>query len=116
MKSGNVQSTRNQPARNRFVKYRLNDADDWKFAKILSKQPKKGGKYGNWINYKIEGEKADCMDWNLVAESQYIPYPERVLLLTQEEEYSQVVVNAKNRELEKLKENNVTQKVPLRVE
>ena len=112
--SGEVSEIKNsseQPIRNHYVKYKLKHCSDWICAKILSKQ-KKTSKYSNWINLKNEGEEPCCLDWNDVSEWQNLPFPESVLLLTKEEECAQDIVDAKNRELEKLVENEVYTSVP----
>ena len=73
---------------------------------------KKSGKHESWVNVKNDGEDPCCIDWNDVEEWQDLPYPEQVMLLTKEEELSQEVVDAKERELRKLEENNVYITVP----
>ena len=108
----NVKDGKITPIRNHYVKYRLKNSREWKCARILSSQPKKTGKYNNWINLKNDGEEPICMDWNNVAKWCEQPYPEFVVLLSTEEEYSQEVVDAKQRELEKLEENNVYKVIP----
>ena len=77
----------------------------WKQAKILSSQPKKKGKYRNWINIKNDGEEPCCINWDLVQKWSRLEDPGHVVLLTREQEYSQEVVDAKQLELENLKNN-----------
>ena len=108
-----MKSASSRPKGNHYVKYRLINSDVWKVAKILSSrsQPRRNGKYGNYINLKNE-EEPDSVNWDNVSEWKEVPYPANVLLLTNEEEYAQEVVDARNRELEKLTENEVYTTVP----
>ena len=101
-----------KPIRNQYVQYKLKNEENWTWAKILSSQSKKTGKYGNWINVKPDGVEPFCLDWDTVGQWQKLPYPEHFILLTKEEEYSQEVVDAKNKELDKLIENKVYDTVP----
>ena len=55
-----------QPIRNQNVKYMKKESDEWISAKIMSSQPKKGGKWGHWINIRNEGEDPICVDWNSI--------------------------------------------------
>ena len=107
MNTGNI-----QPKRNRYVKYKLKDHNEWKFAKILSSQPKKTGKYYHFINIKNDDSDPECLDWNSVSEWCEMPSPEFLVLLSTENEFSQEVVDAKDRELESLKANRVFETVP----
>ena len=107
-----VKSGSERPLRKHYVKYKLKNTDEWIYAKVLSKM-KKSGKYESWVNVWNDGaDDASGVDWNDVEEWQDLPYPEQVMFLTKEEELSQEVVDAKERELRKLVENNVYTTVP----
>ena len=100
------------PKRNSYVKYKIHDSEDWKRAKILSLQPKKGGRYKNYVNLENEGEDPKGVVWSEVKEWCEIQSPENVVLLSKHEELSQEVVDAKHKEVENLKLNNVYKEVP----
>jgi hypothetical protein len=76
------------PVRHRYVKYKVNNSDEWRFARILSKL-KRSGKLSNWVNLKNDGEEPECLNWNNVSSWCEIPSPEFLVLLTREEEMSQ---------------------------
>ena len=67
-KSGNI-----LPKRNESVYFKLNN--EWKKGIVSQNQPKKGGKWGKWINITPEGEEEFCVDWPQV-ESWYEAEPQ----------------------------------------
>ena len=100
------------PKRNSFVRYKLGDSV-WKNAKVLSVQPKQTGKCRNWINVHVTGEEEPIsVNWDDVELWNELPYPEDVILLTRDGEYTQEVVDAKDREINNLKTNDVYEVVP----
>ena len=102
-----------KPTRNSYVRYRLEAEDVWNEAKILSKQPKQSGKYKNWINVHVKGDEDPlCVNWDDVGEWNKLPDPENVVLLTADQELSQKVVMAKDKELNNMIENDVFEVVP----
>ena len=102
-----------KPSRNTYVKYKLNDEDDWKLAKVLSVQPKQTGQYRDWLNVHVDGQdEPSCVNWDHVNTWSELPFPEQALVLTKAQEVSQEVVDAKNVELQKMISNDVFEAVP----
>ena len=76
-------------------------------AKILSKQPKHKGASQNWLNIEIVGkEQPSSVNWDEVLWWREIE-SEQILMLSAIKENSQEVLDAKESELNSLKENNV---------
>ena len=82
-------------------------------AKVLSVQPKRNGKNGNWLNIHVDGEESpssvnwdDVIEWREIADTEVL-----VVMLTRDEELSQEVVDAKEKEVVNLIENDVFQEV-----
>lgn len=104
-----------RPKRNSFIKYRLKDSDVWNNAKILSSQPKKSGKYKNYLNVHVSGNSDPiCVNWDVVDQWKILPDPESVVLLTKIEEMSQEVIDAKESEVNNLISNEVFEVVPFK--
>ena len=102
-----MSSNRTMPKTNTYVRYGLQDGRSYT-ARILSTQPKRSGKYGNWLNVQINGkENPSSVNWEEVKEWKQMPYEEKVIFLAEEEEMSQEVVNAKEREIQNLRDNDV---------
>ena len=110
--ASNISSTdKERPKANTHVTYKL-PSGEWKSATILSKQPKRGGKYGNWMNIHIIGdEKPSSVNWDEIVAWKQLPDQEKIILLTADEEMSQVVVDAKEREIQNLRDNDVFETV-----
>ena len=101
-----------RPSRNSYVKYQLQNDDDWYMAKVLSYQPKQTGQYRDWLNVLVDGQDAPiCVNWDHVVSWSELPYPEQALILTRDQEVAQEVVDAKNVELENMLRNDVFQVV-----
>ena len=102
-----------KPSRNSYVKYKLNDEENWSMAKVLSKQPKQTGQYCDWLNVHVDGQDEPiCVNWDDVSAWSELPYPEQALILTKDQEVSQDVVDAKNEELKSMIKNYVFEAVP----
>ena len=86
--------------------------DVWKEATVLSQQPKRSGKYKEWLNVHVKGEnKARSIAWREVVAWKKMPNIENVLILSDDEEFDQSVIDAKAKELENLKEHDVFEEV-----
>ena len=109
-----VQTARTtRPMRNSYVKYKLGDSDAWNHAVVLSKQPKQTGSYKHWVNVHVVGQEDPiCVNWDDVAVWDVLPYPDHVVFLSADQEMSQGVVDAKDRELVNLANNKVFKVVP----
>ena len=90
------------------IQYELTNGTITK-SRVLSRQPKKGTKYENWINVQIIGKddpsSVNCDDivwWREVENN-----TEEVLVLTAVQECEQKIVNAKQVELQSLIDHNV---------
>ena len=82
-----------KPKRNSFVKFQSVEGSEWQHVKILSGQPKQTGKYGKWVNVHVMGEEeARSIDRSQVHNWRNVPYPENVVMMTQDEELAQEVV------------------------
>ena len=102
-----------KPSRNTYVRYKLNIEDDWSKAKVLSIQPKQTGQYRDWLNVHVDGQDEPmCVNWDHVSAWSELPFPEQVLVLSKDQEVSQEVVDAKNKELQKMISNDVFEIVP----
>ena len=102
-----------KPSRNTYVRYKLESEDDWSKAKVLSIQPKQTGNYRNWLNVHVDGQnEPSSVNWDHVSTWSELPFPEQVLVLTKTQEVSQEVVDAKNKELQKMITNDVFESVP----
>ena len=101
-----------KPKKNTFVRYKLEESD-WKHAKVLSKQPRREGRNKSWINVHVTGEDEPCsVNWDDVESWNELPYPEEAVLLTGDGEFSQEVVDAKEREINNLVTNDVFEVIP----
>ena len=76
-------------------------------------QPKRNGKNGNWLNVHVLGDDNpssinwdDVSDWKEIAETE-----EEVALRTMDEQFSQEVIDAKEKEIMNLTENDVFEEV-----
>ena len=80
---------------------------------MLSKQPKQTGSYKHWVNVHVVGQEDPiCVNWDDVAVWDVLPYPDHVVFLSADQEMSQGVVDAKDRELVNLANNKVFKVVP----
>ena len=101
-----------KPERNSHVKFQSVEGSEWQHAKILSVQPKQTGKYGKWVNVHVMGEEEPrSIDRSQVHNWRNVPYPENVVMMTQVEELAQEVVDAKEKEIKNLIENDVFESV-----
>ena len=66
----------------------------------------------DWFNILQEGdEKPSSVDWKQVSYWEKVVCPESVLLVTDQEQMSQEIVDAKEKELKNMIENDVFQRV-----
>ena len=100
-----------RPKRNTHVEYAV-DGNSVQ-AKELSVQPKRNGKNGNWLNVHVDGEESpssvnwdDVTEWREIADTEAL-----VVMLTRDEELSQEVVDAMEKEVVNLIENDVFEEV-----
>ena len=69
---------------------------------------KKEGNYKSWVNIQIDGtDKPYSLNWQDVDLWKELPSPESILLLTNVNEYDQEIVDAKEREVCNLQDNDV---------
>ena len=105
-------NSENRPKRNSFVRFKMKDKIDWQQAKVLSYQPKQTGKYKQWINVQVENEtEPKCVNWDEVEAWTGVEV-ESVVYLSAAQNKSQEVVDAKEKELENMKRNNVFEEIP----
>ena len=84
----------------------------WTRGKVLTQQPKNTSKYKHWINIHLEGSSSACsVNWINVDEWRIDKEPERVILFANLQESDQIVIEAKNRELKSLRDNEVYEEV-----
>ena len=101
------------PKPNMYIRFRLIGQSEWTKACVLSKQPKRTGKNKDWFNILQEGdEKPSSVDWKRVSYWEKVVCPESVLLVTDQEQMSQEIVDAKEKELKNMIENDVFERVP----
>ena len=91
---------------NMYIKFRLIGQNQWTKARVLSKQPKPTAKNKGWFNILQEGdENPSSVDWKQVS------YWEKVVCPDQEQ-MSQEIVDAKEKESKNMIENDVFERVP----
>jgi hypothetical protein len=80
---------------------------------VLSVQPKRKGKNGNRVNIHVNGEERPCsINWDVVTEWREVEKTEaQVMFLTGDDELRQEVVDAKEKEVVNLIENDVFEEV-----
>ena len=87
------------PKPNMYAKFKLIGQSEWMKARVLSKQPKRTGKNKDWFNILQEGsEKPSSVVWKQVSYWEKVVCPGRVLLVTDQEQMSQEIVDAKEKE------------------
>ena len=101
---------RSRPRPNTCISFEL-DGKHSK-AKVLSSQPKRSGVNKSWVNILIEGqEKPSSVNWDKVTKWKEIESKENVVYLSTAAEMEQAIVDAKEREIQKLKENDTFEEV-----
>ena len=96
-----------QPKINTVVQYCLQDGSITK-AKVISTQPKRKGKWKDWVNVLIIGEdEPSSVSWKDVLWWREEQKAEDVLVLTTRNEYDQEIVDAKENEFQNLMNNDV---------
>ena len=79
-----IQSNNIRPKRNTRVEYEVNGRQV--HAKVLSQQPKRNGKNGNWLNVHIDGDDdPSSVNWDDISEWKEIDAEEEIALLTSAE-------------------------------
>ena len=100
-----------RPVANTFIEYKGYDGIPRR-ATVLSKQPKKGGKWEDWLNIHCEGAQGpSSLNWKDVVSWRAMQPVEKEIFLSAVEEMSQDVVDAKERERQNLLENDVFETV-----
>ena len=101
----------NRPKAKMYIRYALKDGSSGK-GKVLSRQPKKNGKWGHWLNIKPdESCNPISLNWKDVMDWQELEEPDKEVYFTASEEMTQEVVDAKDKELQNLMENGVFEAV-----
>ena len=96
-----------QPKRNTIIQYCMPDQSITK-AKVLSTQPKKQGKWKDWVNVQVVGkDEASSVNWKDVVWWREARQAEDVMILTSIDHYSQEIVDAKEKEYKNLLEHDV---------
>ena len=96
-----------RPKINSMVQLMMPDGEIKK-GRVLSKQPKQTGRYKDWLNVQFIGEnKPRSVDWSKVKWWRKTIQSSQVLFLSTSNEYEQRVIDAKLKELDNLKNNNV---------
>ena len=105
--ASSMHDNQRRPSAHMYFQYTLKGGASGK-ATVLSRQPKKTGKSGNWLNVHVEGaSEPSSLNWNDISMWKPLPIPEKVVLLSSIQEMSQEVVDAKCKEIRNLVENNV---------
>ena len=100
-----------RPKTKMFIEYILKDGSSEK-ATVLSRQPKRNGKWGGWLNILIDGsEIPSSLNWEDVVHWKELIEPEKEVFLTAVEEMSQEIVDAKAIEFQNLTSNDVFEPV-----
>ena len=106
------------PSRKSQIEYKLNG--EWKNGKVMNMQPKRNSKYKNWVNIEGDGEDL-CVNFEHVEEWREIPLDngndlneEYVVYLNTQQENLNEVQEAKKKELENMRINNVYEVVPFK--
>lgn len=109
-----------RPKRNCEFEYKLFDRDEWQAARVLKKQPKQKGQYGNWLNIR-DLETGDerslnwehVVDWRIRTENE-LPDDnhDTVLMTSDDSDKPDELRQAKKKELSNLVENDVFDCVP----
>ena len=99
------------PRKNTVIRYSLEG--EIHTAKVLSKQPTRRGKNRNWVNLQNSGtDKGSSVDWEEIDWWREVSeHVNQVLILTDVEQYDQDVIDAKQKELNNLKEHSVYESV-----
>ena len=111
-----IQEGRNEkdiPPRKSLIEYKLEG--EWKSGKVMMKQPKRKGIYRNWVN--IEGADEEiCVNFDQVEDWRLLPIneinEEHIVYLSMEQENLLEVKEAKAKEIENMKNNDVYELVP----
>ena len=99
-----------RPTPNIYIEYKLHGV--WRQAKVLSQQPRSTSKFSGWLNiYNRADRKPSSVNWQEVSVWKQIESPEQPVYLCEDEELSQDVVDAKEKELKNLDKNDVFQEV-----
>ena len=104
-----LQNSKKKPRPKTTVQYKLEDGTTEK-ANVLSTQPKQSAnaKWKGWVNVKIIGkEEPVAVDWSKVEWWREVGNTEQVLTLTAIQEYDAEVIEAKEKEINNLKEHDV---------
>ena len=108
----NPTSACKRPELNSYIEYLMKDGNRGK-ALVLSKQPKRTGNSGDWLNVHVDGsDKPSSLNWKHVVEWKTLPCPEKVVFLTATQTLNQDVLDAKAKELDNLVRNDVFEVVP----
>ena len=96
-----------RPIINTDVQYALQDGTITK-ARIISTQPKKNGKWKNWVNVHVMGkDEPSSVNWNDILWWREQNKSENILVLNSVEEYNQDIIDAKENELQNLIKHDV---------
>ena len=106
--SSGLFNSKTRPKRNTVIQYALEDNHINKAA-VLSYQPKRGGVNGDWVNVRLLGQnEPSSVDWTDVLWWRQIENTvEQVLVLNKIDLSNQDVIDAKEKEVSNLKENDV---------
>ena len=108
---GGMMLNQTRPKPKMFIEFYMNDGTSDRTT-VLSQQPKRNSKWKDWLNVHIEGSsQSSSLNWDYVVTWKCLPEPEVAVFLTEIEEMSQEVIDAKEREINNLIENDVFEAV-----
>ena len=95
------------PKPNDYVKCTLASGENMSM-KVLSQQPKRTGTNKHYVNVQVDGaEEPSSVKWTDVMAWETVEEPEHVVLFSATEEMRQAVIDAQEREMNNLRENDV---------
>ena len=100
-----------RPKPNLHVAVKMDDKQHWIKGRVLKHQPKRTGQYKDWVNVHLEGELSESLNWENVEKWIVLDESEHVALLSRAQEFSEPVVEAKQKELNSLIKNDVFDEV-----
>ena len=93
-----------------YIKYNLRGK--WYRARVLSSQPKRTGQNKDWVNLLVDGNReTTSVNWKEVSKWSELNSPEFPIYLCEVDMYSQEVIDAKAKEIDNLKDNDVFEEV-----
>ena len=115
----NVENEMKRPTRGTRIKYKLFEENDWRTGMVMNKQPKITGQYRNWVNIAEDNEEEQSINFEYVENWEEVTGKENeelegenIVLYNSSQETLNEVIEAKNKELKNMKDNDVYELVP----